>query len=388
MKERLKTWITAKLKRLQGKDPTMPHLPDQRKYALTTASLTEYLLAEECLFFKKLPYEIRHRILVIAFGNRRIHMDLSLAHPPRKPIQAKRNGNRTHSITNDHCGRHRDTWPLGPFDTSKPQRWEWRGCLCHRIPPDSRGDFHDRARNVPQPGDDRCCTGFGASCDQWPGQVPDKCWIGVMGWLLTCRQSYVEGIQVLYATNTIHIASKALLTHISSLVLPQRLMGISSLEISWDTGVHEHEGTVFLNQDDLKSILTILSSHFPSLRFLHLALKMQVNIQLPVRLGATLRVLDSFIRNKSLKFTVSVTSSVFRQLYRTVREEITGGKGPYDFSDYQLWRHLVGTFELVPWRWTDIPKSFGEGYWIAIGDNNDLKFDYMIESDACAILRD
>ncbi|EEU37421.1 uncharacterized protein NECHADRAFT_86237 [Fusarium vanettenii 77-13-4] len=330
MKKTLKKWVIAKLDKLQGKDPTIPRLPDQRKYALTT----EYLLASESPFFKKLPYEIRQGILMFAFGNRLIHIDLSLAHPTRNAI----NANPTFFITNDHCGRARVVWPLSPIDTGKPKCWQWRGCLCHRIPPDSRGDFHDRARNIPQPGDDRCCMGFGASCDQWPGQLPNKCWIGIMGWLLTCRQSYVEGIQVLYATNTIHIASKALLTHIPSVILPQRLMAISSLEISWNIGAHEHEGIIFLNQDDLESILTILFSHFPALRSLHLALKMQVNIQLPVHLGATLRVLDSFVRNTNLKFTVSVTSSVFRQLYRTVRGGITGGN--LLFSDYQLWRHL------------------------------------------------
>ena len=46
--------------------------------------------------------------------------------------------------------------------------------------------------------------------------------------------SYVEGLDVLYHTNTIHIDSLFLTYHLSELILPQRLTSITALEFVWD----------------------------------------------------------------------------------------------------------------------------------------------------------
>lgn len=44
---------------------------------------------------------------------------------------------------------------------------------------------------------------------------------------------YADGIDVLFATNSFHIGSSDLLQHLPSLLLPQRLNRIQSLEILW-----------------------------------------------------------------------------------------------------------------------------------------------------------
>ena len=75
-------------------------------------------------------------------------------------------------------------------------------------------------------------------CDLWPGM----CTLGVMGWLLACRQAYVEGIEVLYGSNTFFVESSALLNALfcpearttQLLLLPQRLDSITALELRWD----------------------------------------------------------------------------------------------------------------------------------------------------------
>ncbi|KAK7425109.1 hypothetical protein QQX98_000023 [Neonectria punicea] len=195
MKRRVKAWIEAKQhkheSRPKGKDPDvpepeLPRLPDPRPYSLTPATSTENLAAraQTSPLFDKLPPNIRREILIIAFGNRRIHLDLALDHP-LNPKDAERAARVAHG----HCGPQTPHF-LG-VDESQARFWQWRGCACHRIPPDHYSFYHDRDREVQEPGEDACCRGTARRCDEWTenGAYPEKCWIGVMGWLLTCRQA-------------------------------------------------------------------------------------------------------------------------------------------------------------------------------------------------------
>ncbi|KFY34296.1 hypothetical protein V494_06894 [Pseudogymnoascus sp. VKM F-4513 (FW-928)] len=54
-----------------------------------------------------------------------------------------------------------------------------------------------------------------------------------MGWLLSCKQAYVEGIDVLYRTNTIHISSPVLMRSIQDVLSGHRLESIACLELVW-----------------------------------------------------------------------------------------------------------------------------------------------------------
>ncbi|KAF2501043.1 hypothetical protein BU16DRAFT_189744 [Lophium mytilinum] len=57
-----------------------------------------------------------------------------------------------------------------------------------------------------------------------------------LDFLATCRQIYVEGIDLLYSTNTFDFAHPLTFLWFAQTILPQRLAFITKLQISWFTG--------------------------------------------------------------------------------------------------------------------------------------------------------
>lgn len=176
-------------------DPEIPLLPNPRPYALTPSPSQEQIttLAETVLFFR-LPLELRRKILIHAFGNRTVHIDLALTYPLGEPWN--HDGSTFRSIKPEHRydspGIH--LWPYNKehlgLDREKPKYWQWRGCVCHRLRPSrfkTPVDFH----TIVKPTDDMCCEGRSFYCALYTKftDKSDSCWIGVMGWLLTCRQA-------------------------------------------------------------------------------------------------------------------------------------------------------------------------------------------------------
>lgn len=182
----------------------VPALPAERPRALTPSSSREDLRVSaagataQSSFFQRLPFEIRRRILVEAFGGHTIHMDLSFDHP-EVPLDKGYFDDSIKHLSN-HGNYNRETklelrqeTPRYKVDPALPKRWIWRSSDCHRNPPwDSRSDDHnkykDRAVNASE---DRCRLGGaeGYFCQLWPGERPHKCFVGAMGWLLSCRQA-------------------------------------------------------------------------------------------------------------------------------------------------------------------------------------------------------
>lgn len=135
-------------------------------------------------FFTKLHPELRRQILENAFGYRTVHIQ------SQRPLTVWR-GRR---------GR-RDKAP------------ERLGCVCRRLVESS----------YENPGTDHCLHG------QWPSET-ERTWIGVLGWLGSCRQAYVEGIEVLYATNTFHIRAESWTAWPDAYIPPARLDVVTSLD--------------------------------------------------------------------------------------------------------------------------------------------------------------
>lgn len=52
--------------------------------------------------------------------------------------------------------------------------------------------------------------------------------------LLTIENSYIEGVDILYRTNTFHISSLPLLLNLARLMPPRHLATITSVELLWD----------------------------------------------------------------------------------------------------------------------------------------------------------
>lgn len=150
-------------------------------------------------FFIRLPPEIRRRVLVFAFGEKTLHIDLEYRGPLYDKIEMRQGFSRG-PVTNSNFSWHHaqlqanaTKWrSVRKHDTNKS--WEWYGCVCHRFP--ASGPDHlplGRRRNHPwsknrEPDDDLCLKG-GGCCQEWLGDWPDGCRVGVMGWLLSCRQA-------------------------------------------------------------------------------------------------------------------------------------------------------------------------------------------------------
>lgn len=141
-----------------------PVLPQIRACALTPSPSQECLVlaaTDKNSFFQRLPWELRRQIQIAAFGGRTVHMDLDFDSPALPGT--------------DHAGLCYESWIRR--DRTVPFSWRWWSSVCHRNP-------------AVEGWEDECRTGRGnATCFLWPGEIPGKCLLGVMGWLLTCRQA-------------------------------------------------------------------------------------------------------------------------------------------------------------------------------------------------------
>ena len=112
-------------------------------------------------FFQKLPGELRHQIYLAAFANQTIHIDAI-----------------SRLDFHFHAGRHARLnstfWP----EWDNFSQWKLKGSVCHR-------------KLLAEPYLDECYTGV-AYCDMYAGELPGKCFPGVIGWILSCRQAYVH----------------------------------------------------------------------------------------------------------------------------------------------------------------------------------------------------
>lgn len=187
----LSKWIRRKLtNKKDNQTPSPPILPLQRPCVLTPSPSRESLLLSvasataNSAFFQRLPFELRHKILIEAFGNHTVHMDLCFDHPVL-PL-------RKHQQDATHCHANVPTPSLRPrLDKSKPKRWVWWSSVCHRASP---GLF--RTPMGDEPYEDACRQGASDWCEFWPGAIPGKCFVGAMGWLLSCRQALVPTFHI------------------------------------------------------------------------------------------------------------------------------------------------------------------------------------------------
>lgn len=147
-------------------------------------------------YFTRLPQEIRHHILGEAFGNRTVHVDLAFDYPLiRGPASKRKDGQHKPS----HCGFGSELIR----DTRRPKQRQWFSCVCHRraYRIDEQGQS-GAPWHLLEPCEDGCipgprigkrpgqavCSGSLCLCES-PGYSPSDCFIGVTGWLVTCRQA-------------------------------------------------------------------------------------------------------------------------------------------------------------------------------------------------------
>jgi hypothetical protein len=194
----LSGWIGKKATSLRKKNafkktdkpPPLPILPQVRPRVLTPASSTTFLTGHapavdasaQSSLFRRLPYELRRKILIEAFGEQVVHLHLFLG-----GHEGKDKGDKEairHSHANLIPPRKRDLESASL--TWNHNKWCWHGSVCHRGAPTSM------SKGVWKLAECHCLDGDSTMCEFWAGEIPGKCFIGIMGWLLSCRQAFVH----------------------------------------------------------------------------------------------------------------------------------------------------------------------------------------------------
>lgn len=168
--------------------PPLPFLPPplSRGENGTSQDVTSTVPApHNGTFFERLSPDLRRMILIEAFGDRTIHIDLRYdrplkARPPRKIM---------HAGGVDVLAQGHSTYR----QTRQPRAWQWYSCVCHRDPESfvERWQGAGEGAMASHPAKDTCLRRRPQSCDFPPGDTGDmsRCFLGVMGWLMTCRQA-------------------------------------------------------------------------------------------------------------------------------------------------------------------------------------------------------
>ncbi|OBT73395.1 hypothetical protein VF21_08082 [Pseudogymnoascus sp. 05NY08] len=359
-----------------GPTPCLTPSPSRETLTLSAAAATS-----NSAFFQTLPSEIRHKILKEAFGNYTMHMHLSYS-IPKPPLSIRRQ---------DPKHRHanvRKVPPLPPpqskFSIPKRKTWQWWSCICHRSSPWSLSRWPPLTW-MEKPCNDGCYTTvYSPWCEFWPGEAPGKCFIGVMGWLLSCRQAFAECITILYSTNRIHMASSVMIRHLPQLLLPQRLSSITSVGMIWNMYPPRRYGTDQPTPLDsyglpaISSLIAVLETAMPNIRRLSITLDCNLisnheeeadHSQDEDETTITTRI-DNMVRRMRPRLEECETYIPYHHFKtRRNREETTDTVCDVEGrSDERIWR------ELPPAKGGDEEVPVGlRGYWVCSGER-DFRF--------------
>ncbi|KFY81649.1 hypothetical protein V500_11226 [Pseudogymnoascus sp. VKM F-4518 (FW-2643)] len=327
----------------------------------------------------RLPYEIRRSILIEAFGGRTLHMDLEFSHP-----LVRKSGPQTKI-------RHCDLNVNLTQDTNIRKGWQWFSSVCHRPvewpegirlggrPPMKECEQTPKTR----PHEDICWRGTlnPGECGPLRGEDrSSKCFIGIMGWLLVCRQAYADGIDILFTTNTFYLKSPDLLQYLSRIILPQRLRAITSLEICWLNKFDKSRIKVLWDNpttedSELHDLCRMVPQAFPHV------------LRLDITLLCDIRPIGDDFTRLSLPEARELTVSAMERVILGPVESMLRALGPgREFSItvpmlawimlQALHRFLYGPKLKIEWYiygmdgrfWKELDPSNELGYWICCGD--------------------
>jgi hypothetical protein len=215
------------------------------------------------------------------------------------------------------------------------EAWQWRGIICSRrmqkVQPLERylwrGPWQDNCTN----------RRYG-----WHEEFPENHSFGIMGFLLSCKQAYTEGLEFLYSANSISIQSETLLVNLPQLISPNRLACIKTLEIVIRAHcVQQDNDKPTTNRDHLKPILDNIVTHCNQIRSFCLSFISAEESREEI-LTISLPLVDSFYRATRLRnmrvelpLYVYVRAGVRKTICDHVRE--APAKARWDRS---LWRCL------------------------------------------------
>ncbi|KAK0612202.1 hypothetical protein B0T14DRAFT_572020 [Immersiella caudata] len=183
-------------------------------------------------FYQMLPPEIRRRILIEAFGGRTLHIQ--------------------------RCGPDSEAPDAPPPCDQFHVLWK----QCHRVKGTAPSLRH--------------CVGYDWDADVWvfhptrSSLKRDPSYLrGARGWLLSCRLGYIEAIEAIYATNTLHIRTRFVGAGPARNIPERMLPNVTSLE--WVTCVFHR--TASGDHENLPQVLRSLPLQFPNLRRLYFGMQ-------------------------------------------------------------------------------------------------------------------
>ena len=339
-----KAWVK---KHLQSTPTAEKHPKNQLPFlAIPRRPVTPISFDIPTSLFFQLPYDIRSLILLMALGNRAIHIDLEL----------------------------------------QERGWQWRGAVCgcrYQSGMPSKGYPRSYLWN------DNCQK---YSLSHNGGKSRPYYNLEVAGFLLSCKQAYAEGIHVLWSANTILISSEPLLLHLPSLIAPARLSSLTSLEIllTINRPRQPNNGPSSI-LDPLQSILSTIKSYCPQLRGFALSFYL-ASVTEHIASGRTLALIDAFYRSMRLRnMRVEVPYITLLQLrrHRLPLQQHPREK-PADSRQIWLtsWRALdwdeprveERSCERYPGPPLRLPRSENEdhsleskGYWLVMGEDMPMR---------------
>ncbi|KAF4447889.1 hypothetical protein F53441_8639 [Fusarium austroafricanum] len=337
----------------------MPCLSDPRPRALTPPGFQDEdedmhkdkrpeSVVQHSPWFKVPPY-VRQDILMLAFGNKRLHMYLNFKPEYSYDLEAK-----------------------GPDKLC----WQWWGTICNR------GTLLSH----------RGPMTFGGN---WSGPWHDDCRqkdeqedIGIMGWLLSCRQNYAETIELLYSKNTIMMSGEPIMSHMTQILLPSRLAAITDLDIRWsldrspssEEQEEDPEQEYPMDKDRLEMVLDTLSPpHFPKLKRLYVSFENEFFTDYIVSSQTTQSIISRlrrFVkgRPKHAEYAFALPSDIFIVATRGVCA-MSGGSNPPRLSYSQAWCSSDGSLSATKMPYRDsypeppfhLEDRQDDGFWILEG---------------------
>ncbi|KAG7149341.1 hypothetical protein HYQ46_001755 [Verticillium longisporum] len=157
-------------------------------------------------FFAVLPPDVRIEILVVAFCGLRLYVDLGRGAP-------------NNSRPRRHCGRA----PCLGITLKRDRIWRWTDGTCHRLPTIWLSDEWTPQDELMLPRRYCCIDGQAQCCGR-------ACFLGVMGWLLSCRQAYAETVDLLWRANELVLTGDDTMRNLPRVFLPQRLTAITDID--------------------------------------------------------------------------------------------------------------------------------------------------------------
>jgi hypothetical protein len=260
-----------------------------------------------CLFFQ-LPYDIRISIVLMAFSRRTMHLDV----------------------------------------LHEEGIWRWRGGVCTRhhprLPPSLRYGWPSL-----------CADGCTHTLERRrrEGNTADWHDVGIMGFLLSSRQAYSEGIDILYSANCISIMTEPLLLDLPKFILCDRLASVTSIEILVEAHlIKQEDGRSSWDLDHLGPMLENIAKYCRHLRRFCLCFSVWQRHGHDLLDGPALPLVDAFWRSLRLRHmrielpyrdycAAKISDSVSDHPCETPR------KGPFHSS---RWRSLDSEEPTIQWR--------------------------------------